>query len=56
MNRYVLISADEYVALQAYRQRVELERVQRVLKYWSEHVTKRAKVKVRQNRRSGHSS
>ncbi len=34
MNRYVIVTQDEWEAIQAYRQRLELERVQRVLAYW----------------------
>lgn len=44
MNHYILISDDEYKALQTYRANVELERIQRVLAYWKKNVTSKRKV------------
>lgn len=34
MNRYTIISAEEYRVLQEYRQQQEIERLKRVLAYW----------------------
>lgn len=37
MSHYIIVSDEEYQALQAYHAQVELERVQRVLAYWEKN-------------------
>jgi hypothetical protein len=37
MSHYIIVTDEEYQAIQAYHFQIELERVRRVLAYWEEN-------------------